>query len=385
MRPVLHLTVATAVFVVGICVSPTQAQQQPNTKPPGGGQQDVKELAKPKEISSGTVIGGKTLGDWMNDLKDKDPAVRENGLATLKIYGTAAREAAPLIIKLLRDGDTSVRVNAAIALGLIGMDDINMREGISGLARLLADGQLVVRYQAAMALGRLGPDARDAIPNLIPVVRPDGYASGHCWEIRKAACFALGSVAADKENGPDSRAIGALIGAFNDSCHQVRLEAVIAILVLGAPATGREKIAINNALRPLAKDRNKHVQIWASMALMRMDKVIEENLALIAKHLKATEASVRQHSARALGTVGPEASSCVPNLVDALQHEEDPQTLLWIVWGLVQVQIKEPSPRAVSALTGLLKHKLDPIRHAAQEALEMLKGKNRKEESLPGR
>src|SRR5688572_19291989 len=116
MRSLHHLTVATAV-ALGLA-GPARAQQQPNTTPPGSGQ--VKEVAKPKEISSGTVIGGKTLTDWMNDLKDKDPAVRENGLATLKIYGSSAREASPMIIKLLKDGDTSVRVNAAIALGLIG-------------------------------------------------------------------------------------------------------------------------------------------------------------------------------------------------------------------------------------------------------------------------
>ena len=379
MRSTLRGTVVLVSLAVtaAALAQPPGTAQPPNLAPP-------REAPKPKDISSGAIVGGKNLAEWIQDLKDKDPSTRENALATLKLYGGVAREAAPLIINLLKDRDVSVRVNATIALGLIGMDEKDQKDGIAGLIRLLGDGQLLIRYQAAMALGRLGTDAKEAIPALIPLVRQDSYASGGCWEVRKAAVYALSSVAAERNN-PDSRAIVALIGAFNDVSAQVRLEAVIGQILLGPGTTGKEKLMVERALLPLTKDRSKHVQIWAHMALMRMDKVSETHLVAIAKHLKAPEATVHSHVGRALGTVGSEAKSRVPELIDAIQSEDDPQALLWLVWGLARIQYGDPAPRAVDALKKLLEHKLEPIRMAAAEALEMLKGKMRDEKSLPSK
>src|SRR5438876_5269076 len=44
-------------------------------------------------------LNGKSMFDWMKDLKEKDPSTRERAIAALKVYGKEAREAAPLIIK----------------------------------------------------------------------------------------------------------------------------------------------------------------------------------------------------------------------------------------------------------------------------------------------
>lgn len=382
MRCLVHAIAALAIWNLGLSVAAQPPAQQPQSPPREAPQQ----APKPKEISSGTVIGGKTLQDWIQDLKDRDPSIRENGLATLKLYGAVAREAVPLILKLFRDTDASVRVNAVIALGLIGMDEPHFKDGVAALVRALSDKELIVRYHAAMSLGRLGPDARDAIPNLIPLVRSDSYASGGCWEVRKAAVFALGSISMDRDNGPDPRATAALVSAFNDISSQVRLEAVIALIVLGPSATGRDKLLIQQGLLGLTKkERNKHVLIWAHVGLMRMDGVDEGNLQAISKHLKATEATVRSHVGRALGTIGPEAKSRVPELIDAIQHEDDPQALIWLVWGLARVHTGDPAPRAIKALEELQKHKLEAIRLAAAEGLAMIRGKPVQENQLPSR
>src|SRR5205807_8913929 len=146
------------------------------------------------EMRSSEKFNGKVMFDWMTDLKDKDVSVRERAIASLKVYGKAAREAAPLIIKAIKDPDMSLRVNAIITLGFIGIDPKDRQSGIDALkGRLTTDEQQgIVRFQAIRALGRLGRDGYDAVPFLI---RATQYS--HCWEIRAAAVSALASTGWD--------------------------------------------------------------------------------------------------------------------------------------------------------------------------------------------
>ena len=329
------------------------------------------DMEKPKELSRGSVFGGKNLDQWMKDLKSKDPSVRENAIATLKLYGYVAREAIPDLIHLSKDKDVSVRVNAVIAIGMIGLDDQNQQEGVAALVRALGDSQAIIRYQAAVGLSRLGAQAKGAIPHLTSALGSDFSSSGHSWEIRRAAAAALGNVAQDKENGPDARAALALTRAFTDVSAQVRLEAVLSTIVLGPPAKAADKATVQRALVLTLKDSNKHVAIWGHMAQMRMEKVSDEHLAAIAKYLKNDEISVRAHVGRALGTIGRDARSRLPELIDALQVEQEPEAIYWIVWAIMNVE--GATPRAMSAVSQLLQHKDKEVRKMAEIALKMLK------------
>src|SRR5262249_45111163 len=132
----------------------------------------------------------KTLLEWENDLKDKDPSVKEEAMAAIKIYGSAARHSGPILIKTLTDPDVGLRVNAAITLGYIGVEDKDIKACVRGLTEMLRDQQGIVRFQAARALARIGPEAASAVPLLI--ARTKDFGS---WEIRGAAAYALGSVA----------------------------------------------------------------------------------------------------------------------------------------------------------------------------------------------
>src|SRR5439155_16042074 len=100
-------------------------------------------------------------------------------------------------------------VNACIAIGNIGLDARDMDKGVAALVRLLTDTQAIVRLHATMALGRLGPAARAAIPKLAK----DTINDKSSWEIRKTAAQALGSIALDRQNGPDAQTVGALTRA----------------------------------------------------------------------------------------------------------------------------------------------------------------------------
>lgn len=320
--------------------------------------------------SSGTIIGGKTLYQWIQEVKDPDPSVKENAIATIKLYGSTGRVAASAIIPMLEQRDVSLKVNAAITLGIIGMEEKDLSRGVNGLIRKLGDSEAIVRFQAATALGRLGSDGRAAIPNLITTLR-----DGSSWEIRKAAAEALGMVSFDRQTGPDLRSIRALAKVLDDSCAQVRLSAILALIVLGPPATGADKTAAIHALQGCFKDRDKVVMIWARMGQMRMDgNITEAHLTAIAKYLKGNELSPRTHASRALGTIGPEAKSRVPDLMAALDDNE-PLVLTWSAWALGQ--IGPPAAKALPRLESLKGHKDEGIRQTALEAIERIETKTR--------
>jgi HEAT repeat protein len=321
-------------------------------------------------LTSSSLVGGKTLDQWIEDLKDKDPSVRETAMATLRMYGPVARPAVPALIKACQDGDASLRVNAVIALGMIGMDNQDISGGVAALGKLLNDQQAIVRFQAATALGRLGVDGRPAVPTLVNYTLKDRQA----WEIRRAAANALGSVAEDQQNGPDMRAVKGLADALSDVCFMVRLEAVFALIVLGPPLAPADRLAVQRTLATMLKnERNRVVQIWTRVALMRMEKPSDEHLTAIGKYLKSPDAQARSHAARALGVVGKESKKQVGDVVDALQREEDPVGMFWMIKSLGQ--IGEGAQTAVPLLTKFsVQHKDETIRRAATESLQQIQG-----------
>lgn len=349
MRLALHFGLAAT--LAAWCAIPCLAQT--DTKQPEGRR-------------SSERIQGKTLFEWAKDLKEsRDPYVLEKALAVLKVYGPAAREEVPAIIKALSNKDAGVRVNAVITLGFVGMKEEHRRDGVAALNALLRDQQGIVRFQAARALARLGPDAHSALPNLIFAVKDQTT-----WEIRAAAANALGSVAWDS-NGYDRAAWLAVLPALSDPCSEVRCEAIRALLRFGTPFKIDDKSREIQALQTLQTDKNEKVAIWARVAVMRITKVSEKDLAAIAKLLHSPRPEARINAAQALGTVGMEAKAHVADLVDALE-DKDPEVVFWCCVALGQ--IKEGGDRVVAALKPLMQNPDPKIQAAAKEAVEKMGG-----------
>jgi HEAT repeat protein len=332
-------------------------------------QQPDQEMEKQ---AANTPVNGKTLLEWESDLKDKDPSVREQAMATIKVYGTAARKSAPLIIKALKDPDVGLRVNAVITLGYIGVDEKDLAECVSGLSALLMDQQGIVRFQAARALGRLGRAAYSSWQRLVQRTK-DPIS----WEIRGAAAFALGNVAYDQKNLPERAAINALIDALNDSSSQVRLEALYSLILMGIPGHPQDKSREITSLQNLINGRQPDkVHIWARVAIMRIEKVSEQHLVVIAKYLKSPKVESRIHAARAFATIGPDASTRVQDLVDALS-DKDPTMLFWTCAALAQMGDK--AQKAIPALQGLVNHPDESVRKQAKDAIDAIQQKRKKE------
>jgi HEAT repeat protein len=329
-------------------------------------------------------IGGKKVKQWVADLRHADPGVRENAIRTLMLFGGEARKAAGKGLVLeLTDKDPSLRSNAAIAIGAIGLEGDDAKDGIKALGQVVErDQQAAVRVHAAATLAGFGPAARAAIPQLVVALRDSAYAS---WEVRRAAAIALGTVATDAKEGPSPQAINALIAAVRgDPCTKVRLHALTSLIYLGrppaAPAPGtddpqkaplREAQATalrgeKAALEHVTRDPDKFVQLWARVALMRIDKVSESHLIQIGLMLKSPDVALRVNAAQALGAVGTEARSQVPNLITALK---DKDSAVVAAAAAALANMGEDAQVALPALKELSEGADETLKAVAQEAM----------------
>src|SRR5262249_45110967 len=154
------------------------------------------------------------------------------------------------------------------------------------------------------------------------------------------------------------------IDALSDSSSQVRLEALYSLIVFGIPNSPADKNREAQALQSLMLARQPDkVQIWARVATMRIEKVSEQHLLVIAKYLKSSKLESRVHAARAFAAIGPEAKSRVDDLVDALADKE-PQMLFWTCAALAQMG--DSAQKAIPALQKLLNHSDETVRRAAE-------------------
>src|SRR5262249_5454720 len=145
-----------------------------------------KKDTAPEKHRGNEIVNGKTLYEWTKDLRDKDASVRVRAVATIKVYGQDARQYAREVINAMKDPDVSLKVNAVITLGWIGMEEKDLKDGVTALIALLASPQGIVRFQAVIALGNLGSKASGAVDRLIPMLRDH-----QSFEIRQATARAL--------------------------------------------------------------------------------------------------------------------------------------------------------------------------------------------------
>ncbi len=287
---------------------------------------------KPKEVA------GQTLDQWVKEILDRDPGVRERALQTVVLFGPEARRhAAHAILQEMSDRDPSLRANAAVAIGAIGADDDDARAALERLKELLSDSQAIVRMRAALALGGFGPPARLAIPKMALAIR-DPYNSS--WEVRKALAYALGTTGVDRQEGPHPTSVRALAdilcspAMLRDPCALVRLEAVRSLVLLGRPASPADyRYALTAILRAF-DDRDPSVALWARVAVMRIqDKVSEKYLSGISKFLTDRDPQVRIQALQALAMIGGEAADHVPEMVARLKDPE-PMVVGWAIESL---------------------------------------------------
>jgi hypothetical protein len=293
---VMRFSLLLAVTLMAAWCSSTSAQDQnPN-------QSQLQTYLPPLADAK---LGSKTFRDWLREISANDPAVKESAMQAMVMYASEPRylkeireKAGPLLVGVLNDTyttDVSIKVNAALAVGTIGLDEKDMDRGVSSLIRQLSDNESIVRMYATSALANIGSDARAAIPSMARMVRDKAS-----WEIRRAAVLGLTRMAWDKnvkEGGPDPRAFKALTEAVGDRCLQVRQEALKGFIFVGPPVIssdpkkpGSTKADHTHAVEALEQltlsQKDKSSAILARMAILSIDPIRLNNAQTVDKYVQ---------------------------------------------------------------------------------------------------
>lgn len=185
------------------------------------------------------LIGPASLPILLVALKDNE--LRADAAAALGGVGRAAKDAVPILCKILQDPDVEVRRNAATALGAIGQQT---PEVIAALIQTLPDKE--AGEPAAESLGRM---RRLAVKPLIEALRSE--------ESRDRAALALSRI------GPP--AVSATTPLLKDD--KLR---VTAIQILGGIG-GFARDAVPD-LEAIAQDKNDAAHLDAAQAVDKIKK-----------------------------------------------------------------------------------------------------------------
>jgi HEAT repeat protein len=179
--------------------------------------------------------------------------------------------AKPILMEALEDESPAVRSAAAEALWSIGQHKgADLRDAVPVLIESLRDSDAWVRFCSASALGNIGPDARDAVPSLIPLLNdPEmGRQPGTRIFVQPAAARALGKI------GPDANAaIPALKILLGDTDAYKRREAAIAIWRINSDVTNTLPLLVEGIIQGDENTKWELIEAMAEMGSSAKDAV----------------------------------------------------------------------------------------------------------------
>ena len=302
------------------------------------GRADVGGVAR--IAAAAKAIGSQALPALTDAIGNRDTSTeaqrRRCGLA--RVIGGFQRKAfgaVPALVGLLRNPVTGYETHSVLmALAQIGPP---AKEAVPDLIKIIrrkrASGRGDTEICAAIrAAGAIGPDARDAVPSLIEAV-------GHRNEmVRLLAVGALGQI------GPAAaKATPVLIKAFKDTNRHVSGNAVRAVAKIGRPAVAY--------LIPALADEDPVTRSYCLMALSRMGAEAAPAAPALVKVLPSAIAGrgrtidLRNRTLYVLMQIGKPA---LPSLAALLKDKDE--TLRWCavtVLGRLRLGIGERDPYRV--------------------------------------
>jgi HEAT repeat protein len=283
---------------------------------------------------------GRTLRQWIADLKDADADVRGQAAYTLARMGPTIRPAFPALKEAAKDDDPSVRQYAAEALGNTGL------QALPVLLELLESED--TRYTAMMAPQRM---EQDPLPELLKRL-----AKGDVRQRRAVAAALREWWQRSGEFRP------ALQRALNDPDGVVRIEAMEALR-----APGSNQPVPSDFVLALLKDQDADVRLRALTMMLANEIEPEPFVPALEKLLHDPDKRVRISAA---GIVGQQdASRSMAMLAVAREGVKDAdvavrERALTAIFQIVQ-------PRDISARTIQLRD--DAVRAALPDLLAFLR------------
>lgn len=320
-------------------------------QPPKEQEPEKKEPTKAGEPKWPLDVNGKDIKAVMKDMEDPDPTIREFAARTLPAFGPPAQkgDVSKLLLKrMATEKDPGVRFAVWNAVGSIAFDsEADNKEAIRILAGVVdtAISGGSSRYQAVQTISMFGPKGEGAIAALCGIALKDVS-----YETRRVIASALGRAGFNETTGPNMRALTTLADILaKDESAAVRLEALQALMLLGPPWAEVKKpgdktppaIKTESAgviirymkhrvgdpkakLAPLEKD--KQVEIWARLVLMRFDpkEINEENLDAFARHLTSPDVGVKVQALQAIAYMGETGARKLDAVLRVLWEKDIP-------------------------------------------------------------
>ena len=321
------------------------------------------------------LVGGKTLPEWIKELNHLDPSQKRDAIQAVQMFKDNYDCTKTLIYILRNDPDSTLRSNAAVALMNVGVSPGDVPKVIEALTEQMEKNfQVSLRYYCAMALGRFGGDAKNAMLPLIRATTDKGS-----WEIRQAACMSLTRIFTDPDEkvDVDLRAVRAFVVALNDPAAKVRQEALIGILSMGVPSDRDLQQQLIAQLLKRLQDKEKFIVVWAYYGLLMNTGVNDTYLNALTNLLKKGDVPTRVQAIRALGMLGKDAKSKIPDIVAAVA-DSDQLVAGTACMTLATMNEKISTGQAsIDAVKKLLDEKKpdDPMRKHIQHFYDVLTGK----------
>jgi len=282
---------------------------------------------------------GKRASEWARDLKDADVETRVAAVEALGAIGTDAANVSSQILDILLDesADDSLRRAAWEALP-------NFGESVVPHLIAALDGSSQQQVYICFTLAKIGPRAVQAVPRLLEV------ATGGDIESRVAAIEALGEIGTDAAEVltiamdilRDENADVSLIGAAGMAVPKFGENAVPHLIAMldgsflnqvdacGLLAKiGPQAVQAVPRLLEVASEGDSRGRSVAIHALTEIGQNPGEGYAniLMQAMSDSTNADLREQACIAAGTLGLEAKSVVPSLIEIIK--DDHQGVRW--------------------------------------------------------
>ncbi len=207
-------------------------------------------------------------------LQSQQISVRRNAAQALGVFAVPAT--AESLLPCLDDEDEIVRIYAASSLWTICRES----KAQTVLIHMLRDSDTAVACQAAMALGAL-PESQAVLPELLRTFHGDNE------DVARAAAWAVGQM------GPS--VVGDVELALTDPATVQRQSLVDALRCIGTPAI--------DVLVKALTDREPAVRRGAARALGQLGSVARKALPAMQATLKDADSTVREEAGRAVARV----------------------------------------------------------------------------------